>query len=274
MADERPDATPHGVSRERTIHVGTRLNRYLAQSGVASRRHADELIAAGRVRVGGSVVKTLGTVVQPGERVEVDGAAVEPPAESAYLLLNKPAGVVTTMRDPQGRRSIADLLPKGRRVVPVGRLDYATTGALLLTDDGELAHRLLHPRFGVEKTYRATIAGRLSAADVRRLGQGVSDGEFRASGAKLRVVAVRRDVSVVDVTIHEGQNRQVRRMFEAVGHPVLVLTRTRFGPLRLGGLPAGHFRQLTAKERAALERHRRPPNESPRTKPDTTTSAK
>ena len=251
-----------------------RLQRYLALAGVASRRAAEELIVAGRVRVNGRTVRELGTKVENTESVELDGRSVVVAAEREVVALNKPAGVVTTMRDPQGRRSIADLLPKGRRVVPVGRLDYATTGALLLTDDGELAHRLLHPRFGVEKTYRATIAGRLSAADVRRLGQGVSDGEFRASGAKLRVVAVRRDVSVVDVTIHEGQNRQVRRMFEAVGHPVLVLTRTRFGPLRLGGLPAGHFRQLTAKERAALERHRRPPNESPRTKPDTTTSAK
>lgn len=172
------------------------------------------------------------------------------------------------MHDPEGRRSIADLLPEGRRVVPVGRLDYATTGALLLTDDGELAHRLLHPRFGVEKTYRATISGRLSAADVRRLGDGVSDGAFRAAGAKLRVLAVRRNESVVDVTIHEGQNRQVRRMFEALGHQVLALTRTRFGPLSLGVLPAGQFRPLTDKERAALERHRRPPHESPRTKPD------
>jgi 23S rRNA pseudouridine2605 synthase len=226
------------------------------------------------VRVNGRIVRTLGTLVNAGDRVEVGGKAVEPPGESTYLLLNKPAGVVTTMRDPQGRRSVADLLPKGRRIVPVGRLDYATTGALLLTDDGELANRLLHPRFGVEKTYRATISGRLSAADVRRLNEGVSNGEFRAAGAKIRVVAARRDVTVVDLTIHEGQNRQVRRMFEALGHAVLILARTRFGPLRLGGLPAGHFRPLTAKERAALERHRRPPQESPRTKPDTTISAK
>lgn len=186
-----------------------------------------------------------------------------------YLLLNKPAGVVTTMRDPQGRRTVADLLPARVRVVPVGRLDYATSGALLLTDDGELAHRLLHPRFGVEKTYRAAIAGRLSAEDVRRLQRGIVLDEFHAAGAKVRVVATRRDRSVVDVTIHEGRNRQVRRMFEALGHPVLALSRTRFGPVRLGALPVGHLRPLTLKERVALERHRRPPDESPRTKPNT-----
>jgi 23S rRNA pseudouridine2605 synthase len=241
---------------------------------VASRRRSDELIAQGRVRVNGRVVTELGTLVRPGDRVEANGAAVEPPAESTYLLLNKPVGVVTTMRDPQGRRTVADLLPGAPRVVPVGRLDYATGGALLLTDDGELAHCLLHPRYGVEKTYRAAIAGRLSSDQVRRLNRGILLDEFRASGAKIRVVAAHRERCVVDVTIHEGRNRQVRRMFEALGHPVLELTRTRFGPLRLGGLPAGHLRPLTAKERAALERHRRPPDESPRSKPNTKTRAK
>ena len=209
-----------------------------------------------------------------GDRVEVKGNAVAPPLEATYLLLNKPSGVVTTMRDPEGRRTVADLLPDSRRVVPVGRLDYATTGVLLLTDDGELAHRLLHPRYGVDKTYRATIAGRLSPADVGRLSEGISLGDFRASGAQVRVVARQRDRSIVDVTIHEGQNRQVRRMFEALGHPVLALTRTRFGPLRLGGLPAGHVRSLTGRELAALERHRRPMGEPPRSnsKTETTTT--
>jgi len=208
----------------------------------------------------------LGTLVRPGDRVEVDAKLVEPPAEATYLLLNKPLGVVTTMHDPQGRRTVADLIAGRPRVVPVGRLDYQTSGALLLTDDGELAHRLLHPRFGVDKTYRAEIAGRLSAEDVRRLNRGVTLDDARAAAAKVRVVAVRRDRSVVDVTIHEGRNRQVRRMFEALGHPVLELTRTRFGPLRLGGLAAGHVRPLTVRERAALERHRRPTAQSPRTK--------
>jgi 23S rRNA pseudouridine2605 synthase len=141
----------------------------------------------------------------------------------------------------------------------------------LLTDDGELANRLLHPRFGVEKTYEAEIGGRLSSEDRRRLERGVVLDDFRAAGARVRVVGTRHNGSVVEVTIHEGRNRQVRRMFEALGHPVLKLRRTRFGPLRLGNLEAGHIRLITAGERGALERHRRPPSEAPRSKPGTKT---
>jgi 23S rRNA pseudouridine2605 synthase len=240
------------------VERATRLNKFLARAGVSSRRHADELIVGRRVRINGRVVKELGTVVEDGDRVEVDGNVVALPSEHTYLLLNKPVGVVTTMRDPQRRSSVGDLVARPG-VFPVGRLDYATGGALLLTDDGDLAHSLLHPRFGVEKTYRVEIAGRLFAEDVHRLNRGVTLPEFRAAAAKVRVVAVRRDGSVVDVTIHEGRNRQVRRMFEALDHRVVALTRTQFGPLKLGSLPPGRFRRLTPRERAALERHRRPP---------------
>ncbi|HEY2474693.1 MAG TPA: pseudouridine synthase [Candidatus Cybelea sp.] len=242
-----------------------RLNKFLAKSGVASRRHADELIADGRVSIDGRVVRELGTMVEPGAGVTVDGLRVEPAAAPTYILMNKPLGVVTTMHDPEGRRTVAELVSGAARVFPVGRLDYATAGVLLLTDDGELAHRLLHPRFGVDKTYRAEISGRLSSDEVRYLLQGISLENGQAEGAKVHVLAVRGGRSVVDVTIHEGRNRQVRRMFEAIGHPVLGLTRTRFGPLSLGALPPGHVRALTEKEIAALERHRRRPAESPRT---------
>jgi 23S rRNA pseudouridine2605 synthase len=210
-------------------------------------------------------VRELGTTVAECDRIEVAGVAVELPAIHTYLLMNKPVNVVTTMRDPQGRRTVADLVGTRPRLFPVGRLDYATMGALLLTDDGELAHRLLHPRFGIDKTYRAEIAGRLSPEDVRRLLEGVSLDDGHAAGAKIRVLAVRRDRSVVDVTISEGRNRQVRRMFEALGHTVLSLTRTRFGPLALGSLKPGHVRPLTDKEIEALQRHRRPRDEPPRT---------
>lgn len=272
MVPEKAGAfsSPTSLPRIRQEVPGTRLNKYLAKAGVASRRGADELIAAGSVQINGRTVTKLATRVDERDRVEVNGVAVAPPPEPTYLLLHKPSGAVTTMRDPQGRPTVANLLAKGCRVVPVGRLDYGTSGVLLMTDDGELAHRLLHPRFGVEKTYRATIGGRLSTEDVQRLHDGVLLDDFRAAGAKVRVIAARRDRCIVDVTIHEGHNRQVRRMFEALGHPVLALTRTRFGPLKLGELPPGRARPLTSKERAALERHRRPANEKPRRREQTT----
>jgi 23S rRNA pseudouridine2605 synthase len=235
---------------------GTRLNKYIAQAGVASRRRADELIAYGKVRVNGKVVRELGTIINAGDKVDVSGTPITPLAQTAYLVVHKPSGVMTTMRDPQGRRTVADLVPKGMpRVVPVGRLDYDSAGILLMTNDGDLANRLLHPRYGVEKTYRATIAGRLSSDNVKALHDGVQlDGGEHASGALIRVVAVRAGSSVVDVTVREGRNRQVRRMFDALGHPVQALVRLRFGPISLGDLPAGHTRSLTAKELSALLR--------------------
>lgn len=224
---------------------------------MASRRKAEELIVAGRVRVAGKVVRELGTTVEADARVEVDGRAVRPAATRTYVVLHKPAGVMTTMRDPEGRRTVADVVRKAgvtARVVPVGRLDYDTSGVLLLTDDGETANVLTHPRFGVEKTYRATVRGRLENAAVERILGGVRLDHGRAAPAQLRVVAVRRDVSVIDLTIHEGRNRQVRRMFEEVDHPVLALVRLRFGPLALGELPVGAVRPLSERELAALHR--------------------
>jgi len=224
---------------------------------VASRRRAEELIVAGRVRVEGRVVRELGTSVGDDARVELDGRIVRPAETRTYVVLHKPAGVMTTMRDPEGRRTVADVVRKAgvsARVVPVGRLDYDTSGVLLLTDDGETANVLTHPRFGVEKTYRATVRGRLENAAVERILAGVRLDEGRAAPAQLRVVAVRRDVSVIDLTIHEGRNRQVRRMFEEVDHPVLALVRLRFGPLALGELPVGAVRPPSERELAALHR--------------------
>ncbi len=230
-----------------------RLQKYLAHAGVASRRAAEELILRGKVRVNGKVVRELGTTVSENDRVDVSGTPVSLNEEPSYLVMHKPMNVVTTMRDPQGRRTVAELIPKGLpRVVPVGRLDYDTSGVLLLTNDGELANVLTHPRFGVEKTYRAVVKGRLLPDEVRRLQQGVQIEEFRARGAQLRVVATRREESIVDLTVHEGKHRQVRRMFEAVGHPVVALTRLRFGPIRLGDLPPGRSRPATDRELAQL----------------------
>jgi 23S rRNA pseudouridine2605 synthase len=232
-----------------------RLQRYLAASGVASRRRSEELIVAGLVRVNGRVVRELGTSVVAEDVVEFGGRIVAPALESAYIVMNKPLGVVTTMRDPEGRRTIADVLKShawDRRVVPVGRLDYDTAGVLLLTDDGALAHVLTHPRYGVEKTYRAVLRGRLSSDQVAEMQRGMKLDDGPAQPARLRVVAARRDASSVDVTIHEGRNRQVRRMFEELGHPVIGLTRLRFGPIGLGTLAPGEIRDATAREVAAL----------------------
>ena len=172
-------------------------------------------------------------------------------------MLHKPIGVVTTMRDPEGRRTVADLVRKAgitARVVPVGRLDYDTSGVLLLTDDGATANVLTHPRFGVEKTYRATLRGRLEPDAVERILRGLRLEDGRTAPAQIRVVAVRRDVSIVDVTIHEGRNRQIRRMFETLEHPVLSLVRLRFGPIALGALAPGAARPATEREQAALQR--------------------
>jgi 23S rRNA pseudouridine2605 synthase len=232
-----------------------RLQRYLAASGIASRRRSEELIVAGLVRVNGRVVRELGTSVVPTDVVEFGGRIVAPALEAAYIVMNKPLGVVTTMRDPEGRRTIAEVLKRHgweRRVVPVGRLDYDTGGVLLLTDDGALAHVLTHPRFGVEKTYRATLRGRLTAEQVAHMQHGMKLADGPAQPARLRVVAARRDASSVDVTIHEGRNRQVRRMFEELGHPVLALTRLRFGPIGLGTLAPGQIREATPRELSAL----------------------
>jgi 23S rRNA pseudouridine2605 synthase len=232
-----------------------RLQKYLAHAGVASRRAAEELITRGRVRVNGKPVTKLGTLVADGDRVEVDGRPIETATAPRYLVLHKPPKVMTTMADPGGRRTVASLVPRDfGRVVPVGRLDYDTSGVLLMTDDGDLAYVLTHPKFGVEKTYRAVVRGKLQAEDVRALLAGIKLEGERSQPAKLRVVRTSGLSSEVDLTIHEGKNRQVRRMFEATDHEVLSLVRLRFGPLSLGDLPVGHWREATEREVSALRR--------------------
>jgi 23S rRNA pseudouridine2605 synthase len=225
-----------------------RLNAYLARAGVASRRKADELIKAGRVTVNGEPGQ-LNTFVESRDVVEVDGRRVDK-QPLTYLLLNKPAGTVTTARDPQGRRTVVELVPREPRVVPVGRLDAETTGALLLTNDGELAHRLAHPRYGVEKTYVVAVEGAPDDAVLRRLESGVDLEDGRTAPA--RVVPLAR--SRLELTIHEGRNRQVRRMLEAVGHPVRTLHRSVYAGLTVEGLEPGAWRELEPFEVERLRR--------------------
>src|SRR5436190_3414384 len=219
-----------------------RLNAWLARAGVASRRGADELIKAGRVTVNGEPGR-LNTFVAASDVVRLDG---EPLARQrlAYVLLHKPAGTVTTARDPQGRPTVVDLVDLPERVVPVGRLDADTTGALLLTNDGELAHRLAHPRYEVDKVYEADVRGEPSEAALERLRSGVELDDGPTAPAQARLLAPSR----VELTIHEGRNHQVKRMLEAVGHPVVRLHRSGYGPLTLAGLAPGSWRELEPGE--------------------------
>jgi len=223
-----------------------RLNAYLARAGVASRRGADELIKAGRVTVNGEPGQ-LNTFVQSRDRVAVDGERVAL-QRLAYVLLHKPAGVVTTARDPQGRPTVVELVPAEPRVVPVGRLDADTTGALLLTNDGPLAHRLAHPRYGVEKVYEAEVEGAPDDAALDALRNGIELEDGPTSQARVRRLAPNR----IELAVHEGRNRQVRRMLEAVGHPVCALHRSAYAGLTLEGLEPGRWRELEPSEVDAL----------------------
>jgi len=215
-----------------------RLNAFLARAGVASRRGADDLIKAGRVTVNGEPGQ-LNTFVQAHDRVELDGRLLSK-QQLAYVLLHKPAGVVTTASDPQGRKTVVDLVEHGSRVVPVGRLDADTTGALLLTNDGPLAHRLAHPRYGVEKVYEADVEGEPSDDALQRLREGIELDDGPTAPARAR----RLGPSKVELTLQEGRKHQVKRMLAAVGHPVTRLHRSAYAGLTLEGLEPGAWRGL------------------------------
>jgi 23S rRNA pseudouridine2605 synthase len=224
-----------------------RLNAYLARAGLASRRRADELIKAGRVTVNGRRGE-LNDFVGRRDVVEVDGRRIAP-QELACVLLHKPAGVVTTARDPQGRATVVDLIDHPARLVPVGRLDADTTGTLLLTNDGELAHRLAHPRYEVDKVYEAELEGEPDEEALRQLSKGVELEDGRTAPARVR----RLGPSRIELTVHEGRKHQVKRMCEAVGHPVRRLHRSRYAGLDLAGLAPGEWRELTDVELNKLQ---------------------
>ena len=223
---------------------GERLQKVLARGGFGSRRTCELLIETGRVTVNGEVAALGQRVDVERDKVAVDDILVSTRAGLVYYLLNKPNGVVTTARDPEGRPTVIDLLPLEPRVFPVGRLDADTEGLLVLTNDGDLTHHLTHPSFGVEKEYLAQVEGRPSPAALRRLREGVELDDGMTAPAKVRRVSS----DTLELTIHEGRNRQIKRMCEAVGHRVVALRRTRFGPLALGDLEPGASRRLSAAE--------------------------
>lgn len=231
-----------------------RLQKFLSRAGIASRRGAEEMIRAGRVRVNGLVVTEMGVRVDPArDVVQVDGRRVQAEAVPLTVMLHKPYGYISSRRDPQGRRVVMELLPESLRgrLYPVGRLDYEATGLLLLTSDGELAHRLMHPSRQVPRTYRVTVSGKVSQEALRQLRAGVElNGRRVAAG-----VAVKKreeGKTVLEISVWEGRYHLVKRLLEQVGHPVLKLKRLAFGPLRLGRLARGAYRPLTAAELAAV----------------------
>lgn len=237
---------------------GVRLQKVLANAGVASRRVCEDYIVAGRVRVNGRVVTELGTRIDPAsDLVDVDGTAIQLDATKRYIMLNKPTGVVSSMKDEQGRPDLRRFTKEwDERLYNVGRLDAETSGLLVLTNDGDLAHVLAHPSFGVTKVYIAKVSGRVTAQTIATLTKGIEldDGPIAADKARLLDASStgERGTSLVELTLHSGRNRIVRRMMAAVGHPVVELVRRQFGPLHLGTLPAGRARELTTVERGAL----------------------
>jgi len=251
--------TPRDKGEADAAPEGVRLQKALANAGVASRRVAEQLIVEGRVRVNGEVVTELGTRIDPAvDLIDVDGTAVQLDQTKRYVMLNKPTGVVSSMRDDRGRPDLRRFTKEWpERLYNVGRLDADTSGLLVLTNDGELAHVLAHPSFGVTKVYIAKVEGRVTPQTISRLTKGIEleDGPIAADKARLLDASGgsgRGASSLVELTLHSGRNRIVRRMMAEVGHPVIELVRRQFGPLHLGTLPVGRTRELTKVERGAL----------------------
>ncbi len=227
-----------------------RLNKFMSAAGVASRRKCDEIIESGRVRVNAQVVKKLGVQVDPEkDLVSVDNKPIRLRNDFVYIMLNKPTGVVTTVSDQFGRETVLDILPKTKqRIFPIGRLDYNTSGLLLFTNDGEIAQRVIHPRFAIDKVYLVTVAHRLNEQQITLLTNGVDIGGFVTSPAKVICKRSKNGGFVYEITIHEGKNRQIRKMFTAVGSGVIRLHRIAIGKIKLGALQVGCYRNLTQEE--------------------------
>ena len=234
-----------------------RLQKYLAQCGVASRRGAEQIIRDGRVAVNGVVVTEMGTKLKKNEKVTVDGQVVKPEKNKYYILLNKPSGVLSSVKDDRGRDCVVNLIEGvDARLYPVGRLDYDTTGLLLLTNDGDFMQKVTHPSFEIWKTYRAVVKGVPTETDVKRFAEGLMLDDGKTLPAVLDVVGYKGNNAIVEVSIREGRNRQVRRMMERIGHPVNSLTRISFGSLELGDLKPGKWRHVRPEEIARLTEDR------------------
>lgn len=227
-----------------------RLQKVIAQAGIASRRKAEQLILDGLVKVNGKVVTELGTKVSPMDKVEVNGIPVER-EEPVYYLFYKPRGVISSVKDDKGRKVVTDFLHEtDKRVYPVGRLDYDTSGILLLTNDGDFAHLMMHPKSEIEKVYIAKVKGIPARENLKKLAKGIELEDGLTAPAKVKVLSIdkKKKTAIIEITIHEGRNRQVRRMFEKIGHPVMKLKREKYGFLTLNGLNAGEMRELTPHE--------------------------
>ena len=227
-----------------------RVQKVIANSGTCSRRKAEELILAGKVIINGEVVKELGTKVSEKDEIIVDGKLIENTEEKEYYLLNKPRGVVTTTSDDRGRKTVVDLIDTNKRIYPIGRLDYDTTGALILTNDGEFANLIMHPKSEVDKVYLAKVEGIATGTEVKKLESGVEVEGIRLSSSRVKIKKVDKDreESFVEMTIHEGKNHQVKKMLEKVGLPVIKLTRERIAFLTVDKLKSGEYRKLNNKE--------------------------
>lgn len=226
-----------------------RINKYIANSGIASRRKADELIKNGKVKVNGSILGQPGYDVKPGDKVCIDGKEIESRSDKVYYIMNKPLGVITSVSDDRGRMTVVDIVSaENERIFPVGRLDYNTSGLLFLTNDGEMANRIMHPGRKIPKTYRVRVAGHINKTGLSILRSGVRLKDFTTSAAKIDVITWNRRSMLLEVTIHEGKNRQIRRMFEAIGYPVQELERISVGNIKLGHLKQGEYRKLRKGE--------------------------
>ena len=229
--------------------MGVRLNKYIADAGICSRRKADELIGNGNVKVNGAVMKELGYQVEEGDVVKVNGKVIDAVGKKVYVVVNKPLGYITSMGEDKDRATVAELVSDiPERLFPVGRLDYNTSGLLIMTNDGQLTYTLTHPKHEVYKTYIAKVAGVLSDARVAKLRKGVDIGGFITSPAKVKVIKQMPRHAIVEISIREGKNRQVRKMFAAVGNKVQELQRVSIGEIKLGRLMEGHYRKLNRKE--------------------------